>query len=151
MPGPAPKPTHLKLIEGNPGKRKINKREPKPTGEPECPADFGEDERAIWNEAIASAPAGLLKRLDSTILATWVVACHLHKRAREQVRRTGLITQSPTQGVPIQNPYLAIINKQAQIMTKCAQEMGFTPASRTRIEVEPTDPGAGNRFDQFTR
>ena len=38
----------------------------------------------------------------------------------------------------MQSPYLAIANKQAQIMTKAAIEMGFTPASRSRITL-PTD------------
>ncbi len=38
----------------------------------------------------------------------------------------------------LQSPYLAIANKQAQIMTKAAVEMGFTPASRSRI-TQPTD------------
>ena len=28
--GPAPKPTELKRLQGNPGKRPLNKREPKP-------------------------------------------------------------------------------------------------------------------------
>jgi hypothetical protein len=31
--------------------------------------------------------------------------------------------------------YLAVANKQAQIMTKAAVEMGFTPASRSRVSV----------------
>ncbi len=30
MPGPRPTPTYLKLLRGNPGKRKLNKREPQP-------------------------------------------------------------------------------------------------------------------------
>jgi hypothetical protein len=30
---------------------------------------------------------------------------------------------------------LAIANKQAQIMTKAATEMGFTPASRSRVSL----------------
>lgn len=43
--------------------------------------------------------------------------------------------KAPNTGVPMQSPYLAIANKQAQIMTKAAVEMGFTPASRSRISV----------------
>jgi hypothetical protein len=39
MPGPPPKPTHLKLVTGNPGRRPLNKREPKPKpGIPSVPA-----------------------------------------------------------------------------------------------------------------
>jgi 2-succinyl-5-enolpyruvyl-6-hydroxy-3-cyclohexene-1-carboxylate synthase len=41
----------------------------------------------------------------------------------------------------MQSPYLAIANKQAQIMTKAAIEMGFTPASRSRISIPNERPG----------
>jgi phage terminase small subunit len=40
--------------------------------------------------------------------------------------------KSPT-GFPIQSPYLAIANRQAEIMMRIASEFGFTPASRSRI------------------
>jgi hypothetical protein len=36
-----------------------------------------------------------------------------------------------------------VLNKQAQIILKAAEQLGFTPASRTRIQVE--EPG--NRSD----
>jgi len=38
-------------------------------------------------------------------------------------------------GLPLQSPYLAILNKQAQIMRKAGAELGFLPASRTRVQV----------------
>ena len=38
MAGRKPKPTAIKKLEGNPGKRKLNKNEPVPAkGMPECP------------------------------------------------------------------------------------------------------------------
>lgn len=38
MAGRKPKPTAIKELEGNPGKRKLNKKEPKPDkGMPVCP------------------------------------------------------------------------------------------------------------------
>jgi phage terminase small subunit len=40
--------------------------------------------------------------------------------------------KSPT-GFPIQSPYLATANRQAEIMMRIASEFGFTPASRSRI------------------
>ena len=42
-------------------------------------------------------------------------------------------------GYPIQSPYVAIANRQAEIMMRIASEFGFTPASRSRIAV-PKDP-----------
>jgi phage terminase small subunit len=48
-------------------------------------------------------------------------------------------------GFPIQSPYLAIVNRQAEIMMRIASEFGFTPASRGRISVPP--PGQLPLFD----
>jgi phage terminase small subunit len=49
------------------------------------------------------------------------------------------MVKSPT-GFPIQSPYLAIANRQAEIMMRIASEFGFTPASRSRIAT-PAKPG----------
>jgi phage terminase small subunit len=36
-------------------------------------------------------------------------------------------------GYPVQSPYIAIANRQAEIMLRIAPEFGVTPASRSRI------------------
>jgi phage terminase small subunit len=39
----------------------------------------------------------------------------------------------------MQSPYVAVANKQVDIMVRIASEFGMTPSSRTRIRVgEPT-------------
>jgi phage terminase small subunit len=44
-------------------------------------------------------------------------------------------------GYPIQSPYIAIANRQAEIMMRIASEFGFTPASRSRIATpSPAEP-----------
>jgi hypothetical protein len=48
------------------------------------------------------------------------------------------MVKSPT-GYPIQSPYLAIANRQADLMVRVASEFGFTPASRSRISAPPPD------------
>lgn len=147
MRGAKPKPTHLKLIAGNPGKRSLNRNEPKPQGDLHDPPDWLTDEqKAGWAYAIANAPVGLMKRLDRSALTAFVVAEDLHRQATQAVAKFGLITKSPIKGEPMQNPYLPIINRQAQIMLKAAAELGFTPSSRSRItvneDVEKEDPAA---------
>jgi hypothetical protein len=66
------------------------------------------------------------------------VAEDLHREAAEKVNQYGLLTKSPNAGLPLQSPYLPILNKQAQIMLKAAAELGFTPSSRSRVQIEPT-------------
>lgn len=140
MRGRKPKPTHIKLVEGNAGKRALNKREPVPDGDLcDAPGWLTDDQKDGWAYAIANAPSGLLKRLDRSTLAVWVVAEDLHRQASIAVGKFGLITKSPTKGEPMQNPYLPIINRQAQLMLKSAAELGFTPSSRSRVGVSGGD------------
>lgn len=133
MAGRRPKPTHLKVVQGTLRKHRENVKEPKPQGDlVDAPAHFSQAQRDVWNYAIEHAPKGLLKRLDLSVLEVWVTACVFHREAVEKVAAIGQIIKTPN-GYPVQNPYLANLNKQAQIMLKAATEMGFTPASRSRI------------------
>jgi P27 family predicted phage terminase small subunit len=58
------------------------------------------------------------------------------------IGRYGTMVKSPN-GFPMQSPYVAVANKQADIMVRVAAEFGMTPSSRTRIRVgdkAPEDP-----------
>ena len=46
------------------------------------------------------------------------------------------MVKSPN-GSPVQSPYIAIANRQAEIMLRIAAEFGFTLASRCRIASPP--------------
>jgi P27 family predicted phage terminase small subunit len=70
-----------------------------------------------------------------SVLEIWACAADLYRKAQAGIAKTGLLVKAPNTGVPMQSPYLAIANKQAQIMTKAATEMGFTPASRSRVAL----------------
>ena len=49
MKGRRPKPTHLKVISGNPGKRPLNLHEPKPApAMPTCPAHLNPSAKEEW-------------------------------------------------------------------------------------------------------
>ena len=144
--GRKPKPTALKLVEANPGKRALNKREPKPRGNLYDPPDWlTDDQRKGWEYAIESAPLGLLKRVDRSTLVAWVVAEDLHRQAVEKLNTGAMLIKTPN-GMPVQSPFLSIVNKQAQIMLKAAAEMGFTPASRSRVEMPDGDEEAVSEF-----
>jgi P27 family predicted phage terminase small subunit len=98
-----------------------------------------------WQHAIAHAPKGLLRHLDASLLAVWVVAEDMHREAALKVAKFGMLVQSPKQRTPIQSPYLPIINRQAEIMMRAASELGFTPTSRSRITLGG-EGQAKNRF-----
>jgi hypothetical protein len=58
--------------------------------------------------------------------------------AMEAIQKYGSMIKSPS-GFPVQSPYLAIANRQTEIMMRIASEFGFTPASRSRISTSAPD------------
>ena len=148
MRGRKPKPTELKIVQGTltHGDKVKRLREPKITKNlQETPDWLTPSQKASWEYAIENAPAGLLKKLDRSVLTAWVVAEDNHKFASQQLQTFGMVFTSPN-GHEIQSPYIGILNTQAQMMMKCASEMGFTPTSRSRIvlaeEAIEDDPWA---------
>ena len=143
MRGRKPKPTRLKVITGNPGKRPLNFDEPRPEpAVPDCPPELGPSAQREWARLVGElGKLRVLTNLDRAALAAHCGASALWAEATEAIGKFGVMVKSPT-GFPIQSPYVSIANRQAEIMMKIASEFGFTPASRGRISVpseeEPT-------------
>ena len=142
MRGRRPKPTRLKVLTGNPGKRPLNNDEPRPEpAVPECPPELGPAAQAEWNRLVGDlASLKLLTNLDRAALAAYCGAYALWAESTEAIQKFGVMVKAPT-GFPIQSPYVSIANRQAEIMMRIAAEFGFTPASRSRIATpKPTEP-----------
>ncbi len=140
MRGRRPKPTRIKVLTGNPGKRPLNTDEPNPEPVvPECPPELGPVARQEWDRL--SGELGSLKiltALDRAALAAYCNAYGLWAEAIKAIQKYGTMVKSPS-GYPIQSPYVSIANRQAEIMMRIASEFGFTPASRSRIAM-PAKP-----------
>ena len=148
MRGRKPKPSYLRVLDGNASKRPINDLEPQPEGDLEAhapPEWLSDAQKEGWRYAMKHAPPGMLKRLDQSILVAFVVAQERHADAAQKVSQLGSLLKAKS-GQPYQNPYMAIMNRQAQIMMKAAAELGFTPSSRSRVKVDPPKPSGGNPF-----
>jgi P27 family predicted phage terminase small subunit len=150
MRGRRPKPTRLKVLTGNPGKRPLNEDEPHPEpAVPECPPELGEAARREWDRLVHELAAlRLLTNLDRAALAAYCAAYGLWADAIENINKYGTMVKSPT-GYPIQSPYVAIANRQAEIMMRIASEFGFTPASRSRIATPQHDDDAPDLFSGY--
>jgi P27 family predicted phage terminase small subunit len=131
------------VLTGNPGKRALNTGEPRPEPLiPDCPPELGPVAQREWNRLVGELIAlRLLTNLDRAALAAYCGAYAMWAEATEAIQKFGTMVKSPT-GYPIQSPYVAIANRQAEIMMRIASEFGFTPASRSRISTpsnsEPT-------------
>lgn len=136
-PGPAPKPTKIKELRGNPGKRRLNKNEPQPrNGSIVCPAHLTGIARQEWNRlAPQLREIGLLTDVD---LVNFEGLCVAYQRAREadrSVAKDGLQISSEYGGSRA-NPNVEISRKCWIEVRKFAQEFGFSPSARSRLEVD---------------
>jgi P27 family predicted phage terminase small subunit len=136
MRGRRPKPTRLKVLTGNPGKRPLNAAEPSPEiATPECPLELGPVAKREWDRLVGElAPLRILTNLDRAALAAYCGAYGMWAEATEAIQKYGTMVKSPS-GYPVQSPYVSIANRQAEIMMRIASEFGFTPASRSRIST----------------
>lgn len=139
MPRP-PKPTALKLLEGNPGKRPINRSEPKPASKtPNCPSWLDDVAKAEWKRVIKDLEgAGLITLIDRSALAAYCQAFSRWKHAEDIVKREGL-TMATESGYVMQHPAVGIANSALELMRKFMSEFGMTPASRSKIKLETPD------------
>jgi len=153
MRGRRPKPTRVKVLTGNPGKRPLNLNEPRPEPViPDCPVELGPAGRAEWDRLCNQLGAlKLLTSLDRAALAAYCGAYALWAEATEAIQKYGAMVKSPS-GYPIQSPYVSIANRQAEIMMRIASEFGFTPASRSRIATpSATEPNLFDRLESETK
>ena len=144
--GPAPKPTAIKRLEGNPGKRKLNQAEPTPTlGAPECPDHLDDVARKEWDRLTSILVAmKVLTEADYIALANLCQAYSTLVNAQKRMNKTGILYKSKS-GYIQQSPLLGIIHTQTTIVNNLLREFGLTPSSRTRVAiVEPPKPP--NRF-----
>jgi phage terminase small subunit len=91
MRGRRPKPTPLKVLTGNPGKRPLNKNEPRPDVLiPECPPELGPVARREWDRVVGDLAAlRLLTNLDRAALAAYCGAYALWAEATEAIHGLG--------------------------------------------------------------
>jgi len=139
--GPRPKPTAIKQMMGNPGKRPLNDLEPQPTSTAKCPRkQLTKDAIREWKRVEGELTAlGLLSDLDRSAMMVYCEAYSTWLKAKGNVKQYGEVVKTKN-GNLIQNPYFAIMNRAADTMIRVAAEFGMTPSARTRLAIVST-PG----------
>lgn len=151
MAGRRPKPTALKELAGNPGKRAMNRNEPRFSGLPTCPSHLDKQAKAEWRRISKELSAvGLLTAVDRAALAAYCQCWSRWVQAEEKIRETSLVVKSAKSGYPIQNPFVGIANTALDLMKKFLTEFGLTPASRSRLSVD-ADKSTVDPFTEFMK
>lgn len=153
-PGPKPRPAHLKLLEGNPGKRSINPGvllPPDAPQEPDWKEIFPGNRKGIGDVRSAAArqwrtfvpvldARGVLTAVDSIILTDACVCAARLQECERDISARGLIVDG--QKGPVRNPSISAAAQYRQQLKFYVGELGLGPSSRTRLTAveEPDDP-----------
>lgn len=137
------------MVKGNPGKRALPKREPKPkVSEPTPPAFLNDDAKVEWGRVISTlVNVGCMTELDRAALAAYCQSYGLWSQAERQLAKlqeragdlAAMLAKTKNDNV-IQHPLIGIANKAKADMVRYAAEFGMTPAARSRIDAtKPED------------
>ncbi len=132
--GRKPKPTSLKVIEGNPGKQRLNKEELAPPRDNiKCPSWLLPEAKKEWKRmADAMEAIGILTNVDVAAFAGYCQAYARWREAEEFITKHGSIFKTPS-GYVQQVPQVSIAQQNLKIMQSFCAEFGLTPAARARI------------------
>ena len=141
--GPAPKPTALRVLEGKPGHRPLNRNEPKPRPViPPCPTWLDLEAKREWKRISTELDrVGLLTVVDRAALAGYCQAWSRWRDAEMVLSAQGMTFETPN-GYVQQRPEVAIAQKSLQLVAKFCTEFGLTPSARSRLTVPGGDDGA---------
>lgn len=152
MRGAKPKPTKLKILEGNPGKRPLNKNEPKPPQEmPACPQWLDKDAKKEWKRVARNLyDMGILSLVDRTALAGYCEAYSRWKRASEALS-DGFTYEYVNHQFQIKRdtkPEVQIVRDALNQVRQFCAEFGLTPSSRARMAI-PSTKGKKDPMDEL--
>jgi P27 family predicted phage terminase small subunit len=136
MRGRKPLPTAVKELRGNPGKRALNKNEPKPRAAlPRAPRWLDEVGKKKWKTTSRMLyRLGLLTEADVDALAAY---CDCHSTmmlAKTAIKEHGVYV-SGAQGQNVKNPAFSILETAKAQMKMYQVEFGMTPSSRSRVKL----------------
>lgn len=148
--GPPPKPTRLKLLQGNPGRRPLPKNEPHPqTGIPTRPHWLLPEAKREWTRIVPELNRlGLLAKIDRALISMWCQCWALCVDAVKDIRKNGttFVMESGYEG---QRPSVSIMNKMIEKMIALSARFGLTPSDRSRISLP--EPQKEDDFSEYMK
>ena len=150
--GRKPKPTALKVLEGNPGKRPLNKNEPKPEKKsPKCPSWLEPEAKKEWRRmSKILEELGILTEIDASAFSGYCQAYARWKEAEEFLTKHGTIFKTPS-GYIQQVPQVSIAQTYLKIMKDFCSEFGLTPSARSRIHAAVDKKDTDAEMEQLLR
>jgi P27 family predicted phage terminase small subunit len=137
--GRPPKPTALKVIEGNRGHRPLPANEPKPLeGIPSCPRHLSLAAKGEWRRISRELKhMGLLTRVDRAALACYCMAWARWVEAEGHLATEGAVQEGRQKGL-VKSPWVRIAEQAMEKILRFSAEFGLTPSARCRIDLPGT-------------
>ena len=132
--GRKPTPTAIKKLEGNPGKRPLNEKEPMPVKKaPSCPKWLDKEAKREGKRLASKLELmGVLTEVDMAAFAGYCQSYARWKENEEFISKNGSLVRTPS-GYWQQVPQVSIAQQYLKQMGRYAEQFGLTPAARSRI------------------
>ena len=125
--GRKPKPTAVKIRQGNPGKRKLNENEPQFSEFDENtppPDDLNENGKIMWAFVLKELiPQKVLLKTDLQTVANYCIAYQNRKQANRDIERYGSVIESET-GIK-RNPAYTTLKEAMADMAKYGSSLSW--------------------------
>lgn len=132
--GRKPKPTALKELQGNPGKRPLNKDEPQFSDivAVEPPEWLSEMAVQMWQTVVPELLANkILTVADLHNVEAFCMAYSRWREAENNVKMNGITIK--TEATVIKNPAVTVANEALRQIVQFGSLLGLDPSSRTRL------------------
>lgn len=162
MANPHPRPTKIKILNGEPNQDRINRKEPQPReGRPTMPPHLNKPAQTEWKRIIPELQAmGILTKVDRAALAGYCQAWGKWVQVENKIKK--LTNALEAKGHDAGDLYLLkqdsekaniklLLNASRdnlELMKSFLTEFGMTPSSRSRITVEK-DTAKEDELEEF--
>jgi P27 family predicted phage terminase small subunit len=143
------------VLQGNPGRRRLNAAEPKV---PRADPSFDEPPTEIAEDVVASAEwrrvapmlrlCGLVSRVERASLLALCQQWSRYLEALGKVRTLGMVVKKPS-GIPVVNPYLSVSDHALALCVRLWAELGLTPSARARLAAIPASELLESEFNKW--
>lgn len=150
MAGRPAKPTRLKLLQGNPGKRALPRNEPCPEqGVPTRPGWLAPEAKREWTRIVPELRRlGLLACIDRAMLVMWCETWAMFVEADRDIRAEGSTFTTDT-GYEGPRPSVGIRFKAIEKLSQLSARFGMSPSDRAKMSAPPMEEE--NDFAKFLK
>ena len=150
MRGRKPKPSALRVLEGNPGKRPIN-NEPSPEpGIPPAPAHLSEQAKKAWaGVSVKLDKIGVLTEVDDWALE---MLCENYAEIldlRAEIKKDGrfqTVTNKNGDTRTVNHPAATQLADAERRFKAMLEQFGLTPSARVRVKANPKSSSPFDRY-----